>query len=97
MEATEPTTFNLADLWEAVWPRVAERTALACGERTVTYAELDDRADRLARWFSARGVGPGDHKRATPRADREAADQPTCRPRTTGVTTARPGCCRPRT
>ncbi|MDQ3148204.1 MAG: AMP-binding protein, partial [Actinomycetota bacterium] len=53
-------TFNLADLWEAVADHVPERTALVCGERRVTYAELDDRATRLAHWFQQKGVGQGD-------------------------------------
>jgi len=56
-----PDTYNFADVWEAVVPRVAERTALVCGDRRLTYAELDDRATALARWMRARGVGPGDH------------------------------------
>ncbi len=57
---TGPMTFNLADLWEAVADHVPERTALVCGERRVTYAELDDRATRLAHWFQQKGVGQGD-------------------------------------
>ncbi|MFI9821023.1 class I adenylate-forming enzyme family protein [Streptomyces sp. NPDC052013] len=37
-----------------------DRTALIDAERSVTWAELDDRTDRLARSLAARGVGRGD-------------------------------------
>jgi 3-oxocholest-4-en-26-oate---CoA ligase len=57
----ELTTFNLADIWEAVCDRVADRTAVVCGDRRVTYAELDARANRLAHWFVEQGVQPGQH------------------------------------
>ncbi|MGH8961426.1 MAG: acyl-CoA synthetase [Jatrophihabitantaceae bacterium] len=36
------------------------RPALRQGERTLTYRELADRVDRLARAFASLGVGPGD-------------------------------------
>src|SRR6059058_3832798 len=55
------TTFNLADLWEAVQPLVAERVALIVDERISTFAELEERANRLADHLAAVGVGPGDH------------------------------------
>lgn len=54
----EPT-FNFADLWELVCAVVPERTALVCGDQRRSFAELDDRAARLAGWMNARGVGPG--------------------------------------
>ncbi len=72
----EPTTFNIADLWEAVVDQVADREALTVvaptvgpgsgpGEepaaRRLTYAELEERSNRLAHWMAARGVRPGDH------------------------------------
>ena len=59
--ADAPATYHLADLWEAVVPHVADRTALVCGDRRCSYAELADRVDRLAAWMAAHGVGPGDH------------------------------------
>jgi 3-oxocholest-4-en-26-oate---CoA ligase len=53
-------TYNLADLWEAVSDRVPEREAVVCGDRRLTYAQLEQRANRLANHLSANGVGPGD-------------------------------------
>ncbi len=57
--------FNLADLFEAVVATVPDDEALVCGGVTGisvrrSYAELDDRADRLAHVLAARGVGVGD-------------------------------------
>jgi acyl-CoA synthetase (AMP-forming)/AMP-acid ligase II len=54
-------TFNMADIWEAVSDRVADRLAVVCGERRLTYAELEARANRLAHWFLDQGVQPGQH------------------------------------
>ena len=53
--------FNLADLWERVSDTVPDHLALVCGPRRLSYAEVDDRATRLAHVLADRGVGPGDH------------------------------------
>ncbi len=53
--------FNLADLFESVVDQVGSQTAMVSGARRLTYAELDQRANRLAHYFEGRGVGPGDH------------------------------------
>ena len=53
--------YNLADLWERVVDTVPDREALVCGDRRLTYAEADERIDRLAHFLAAQGVGPGDH------------------------------------
>jgi acyl-CoA synthetase (AMP-forming)/AMP-acid ligase II len=53
--------FNLADLWEAVADQVPERVALRCAGAQRTFAELEERANRLAHWFAAQGVQPGQH------------------------------------
>ncbi|MFZ4519920.1 MAG: acyl-CoA synthetase [Microthrixaceae bacterium] len=53
-------TFNIADLWEAVSDRVADREALVVGERRLTYGQLEERANRLANHLASVGVGPGD-------------------------------------
>src|SRR5262245_57173328 len=39
------------------WPK---RTAVVCGDSRFTYPELDERVNRLAEAFRARGVGEGD-------------------------------------
>ena len=55
------TTFNLADLFEAAVDAYGDREYLvAAGERR-TYAEMEERANRLAHFLAARGIGPGDH------------------------------------
>ncbi len=52
---------NFADLFEHAADAFGERTAVACGDRRVTYAELDERTSRLAHHLAGFGVGPGDH------------------------------------
>jgi natural product biosynthesis luciferase-like monooxygenase protein/amino acid adenylation domain-containing protein len=39
--------------------RMGNRTAVVCGERTLSYAELDESSGRLARRLRNLGVGPG--------------------------------------
>jgi acyl-CoA synthetase (AMP-forming)/AMP-acid ligase II len=53
--------FNLADLFEQVADVVPDREAIVCGERRVTYRELDERSTRLAHHLAGAGVGPGNH------------------------------------
>ncbi|MSO78580.1 MAG: acyl-CoA synthetase [Acidimicrobiia bacterium] len=53
--------FNLADLFESVVDAVPDREALVCGERRLTYRELDEAANRLAHGLATLGVGVGDH------------------------------------
>src|SRR2546427_5162009 len=53
--------YNLADLWERVVDTVPERESLICGDRRLTYAHADERANRLAHHLAEQGVGPGDH------------------------------------
>jgi len=53
--------FNLADLFESVADAVPEREALVCGDRRLTYSELDERANRLAHYLASQGIGKGDH------------------------------------
>ena len=49
-------TFNLADIVEAAVDRVPDRPALVSAARTVTYAQLEDRANRLAAWLTEQKV-----------------------------------------
>ncbi|MBV2235095.1 MAG: AMP-binding protein [Sterolibacterium sp.] len=53
-------TFNLADLFSLVVEAVPEREAIVCGERRLTYQQIEDRASGLARWLRAKGVKAGD-------------------------------------
>ncbi len=53
--------FNIADLFERVADLCAERTAVVCGERRCTYAELDARSTALAHVLRDLGARPGDH------------------------------------
>jgi 3-oxocholest-4-en-26-oate---CoA ligase len=43
--------WNYADVWEAVADALPEAPALTHGTRTLTWSELDRRADNLARWL----------------------------------------------
>ncbi|HMG44545.1 MAG TPA: acyl-CoA synthetase [Acidimicrobiales bacterium] len=56
-----PRSFNLADIWEMAADLVPAREALVVGDQRRTYAELEDRANRLAHHWASLGVGPGDH------------------------------------
>ncbi|WP_326696607.1 amino acid adenylation domain-containing protein [Streptomyces sp. NBC_01754] len=53
-----PSDGLLPDLFEARAAACAERTAVADGDRSYDYAELNTRANRLARQLVARGAGP---------------------------------------
>ena len=53
--------FNLADLIEPTVDLVGDRTAVVVGDRRVTYAQLEERANRLAHHLAANGVTQGSH------------------------------------
>lgn len=53
-------TYNIADLVEHTIDLVPDRVALADDHRSVTFAELEDRANRLANYLWEQGVQPGD-------------------------------------
>ena len=48
--------FNIADLFESLVDVVPSRPAVVCGDRRLTFAELDERATRFANALTARGV-----------------------------------------
>ena len=48
---------TLADLIERQTARVPAKAAVIAQERTLSYAELDAQANRLAHWLGARGIG----------------------------------------
>lgn len=52
---------NIADLVEHAVDLVPERVAVRCGDRSVTFAELEARTNRLAHHLAARGVRAGSH------------------------------------
>jgi acyl-CoA synthetase (AMP-forming)/AMP-acid ligase II len=54
-------TFNLADIFEVVAQAVPERTAFVCGAQRLSFAQLDERATRLASALRAQGVQRGHH------------------------------------
>ncbi|MDJ0347494.1 amino acid adenylation domain-containing protein, partial [Streptomyces sp. PH10-H1] len=51
---------TLPALFAAQAARTPDRTAVVCGELSLTYRELDDRAERLAGHLTGQGVAPGD-------------------------------------
>jgi acyl-CoA synthetase (AMP-forming)/AMP-acid ligase II len=53
--------YNLADLFEAAVDAFPEREYLVAEGKRRTYAEMEERANRLAHHLQAHGVGPGDH------------------------------------
>jgi len=54
-------TYNLADLFESVADTVPEREAVVAGERRLSYAQLEERSNRLAHHLAAQGIAAGDH------------------------------------
>ena len=55
------TTFNLADLFEAAVDAFGDREYLVAGVERRTYAQMEERANRLAHYLASQGIGPGDH------------------------------------
>jgi acyl-CoA synthetase (AMP-forming)/AMP-acid ligase II len=53
--------FNIADIFEHAVDLMPERTALVCGDQRRTYAELDERANRIGHHLRTAGVATGDH------------------------------------
>src|SRR5665213_3147157 len=54
-------TFNLADLFENAVDAFGDREYLVVEGQRRTYAEMEERANRLAHHLAANGIGPGDH------------------------------------
>ena len=53
--------FNLADLFESSVDAFPDREYLVAEGKRRTYAQMDERANRLAHHLAAQGVRPGDH------------------------------------
>jgi non-ribosomal peptide synthetase component F len=54
----EPTADTLPRLFAAQVRRTPQAPAVVCGNRSLSYVEVDAGADRLARWLVAQGAGP---------------------------------------
>jgi 3-oxocholest-4-en-26-oate---CoA ligase len=54
-------SYNIADLYELLADAIPDNAALAADEKSLTYAELDRRGNRLAHFLREKGVKPGDH------------------------------------
>jgi 3-oxocholest-4-en-26-oate---CoA ligase len=52
---------NIADLFEHAADTFPDRLAVACGDDEVTYAQLEERANRLAHHLAANGAAAGSH------------------------------------
>jgi len=53
------TTYQFADLFELVADAVPDRVAIVGDDRRLTFRELDERSNRVANDFIARGLAPG--------------------------------------
>ncbi|QYG94126.1 acyl-CoA synthetase [Iamia sp. SCSIO 61187] len=53
--------FNIADLFERAVDAVGDRTALVVGDDRLSFAQVEERANRLAHHLADAGVGVGDH------------------------------------
>ncbi len=58
-QAPYPRDLGLAVLFERQVAKTPHVCAVVCGPRTVTYAQLNDNANRLARLLMQRGIGHG--------------------------------------
>ena len=51
---------NIADLAEHAIDTMPDRIALICGDEQITYAQLEEKANRLGHYLLDQGVKPGD-------------------------------------
>ncbi len=54
-------TFNLADLFEIVAEAVPDRIAFICGEKRLSFRELNERANKIALALQSQGIQRGDN------------------------------------
>ena len=76
--------YNLADLWEKVVDTVPDREALVCGDRRLTYADADERANRLAHYLGRAGHRSRRPRRALP-LQRHRVPRGRCSPRSSSA------------
>jgi acyl-CoA synthetase (AMP-forming)/AMP-acid ligase II len=55
------STFNLADMFEAAVDAFGDREYLVVAGERRTYAQMEERANRLAHYLASQGIAPGDH------------------------------------
>lgn len=60
VRARPGSSYTIVDSIEATAARHPDDTALVMGRSSMTYGELDSRANRVARWAMGRGLGRGD-------------------------------------
>jgi non-ribosomal peptide synthetase component F len=76
--------WNIADLVERIVDLAPDREALVCGDQRRSYAQLEERSNRLAHHLASVGIGPGDHVgiyASTPSSSSRACWAPTsCAP-----------------
>jgi len=53
--------YNIADMFEHSVDAIGDRPAIICEDTTLTYGELEARANRMAHHLSAQGIKAGDH------------------------------------
>ncbi len=58
--SSKQRTYNLSDLFQIVVETKPDDEALVCGERRLTYRQLEERATKLALWLRGKGIGAGD-------------------------------------
>ena len=61
MTTTAQRPLTIADVLEVMAESIPDRDAVITKDRTYTYAEIDERANRLANHLLSLGVGKGDH------------------------------------
>ena len=53
--------YNFGDMFEHTVDAVPDRLALICGDTELTYAQLEERVNRIGHHLLAEGIEPGDH------------------------------------
>ena len=60
-----PASYNFADVWEMAADALGDKEALVIGDERRTYAQLEERANRLANHLARRRRRPGRPRRAS--------------------------------
>ena len=57
----DAATYNLADIWDLTVDHYLDREAIICGDRRVSYAEVEEGANRFANFLTSLGIGADQH------------------------------------